>query len=582
MFFPVNGNKFGFQVVYLQKARIRIMENTYSYCCSKDGHGLRYPGLSVVMLQIFALGSIKEFKLPADLVSKGFITPNDNGIDRLIFTMGKAEKNNIKRFTLGGFDFTLPVSEPYPVTLSGSVSVQMSLFFGHTVSISYDFLFDGVHCKASETVATDHIIALLSTHLSAEHWSRNKENDSQTDINMEVEDFVISNLHLDHHGCYTEDGLPDMIASGSGRVFDRISRRYKKFIKRCCTVDKEKITAEERRLYGRYSDNSDGSYDDFHYAMVDIWENVAHPEDDGGNLFATDRTPKLSEADIVNHIRDWHKPELIGLMTLYPGEWPYRDPDAYDEVCGDNIAIDTDDLVLVNNNICVVIGTYGRRGADSPVDWEEHLKERVKYHVSWPEYLLILEMVLAKKYVIDYAKDQLIDASLGVEDFSSNDLLAHNAAISMRLSRMELQLDVVKYSKFMSHKVMFDRTTKRLGLDDDTEHLHTMMEVLDSSFNNLSDYEASKSDSVLNGVLVLISVASLFQLFFQNSEMPFLTHFHFENTAFTAWFVLVVALTTVIVMIIVGWVYGLKGFKKIKKVRARHTYYSSRGSKNKA
>lgn len=92
-------------------------------------------------------------------------------------------------------------------------------------------------------------------------------------------------------------------------------------------------------------------------------------------------------------------------------------------------------------------GTVEKKG----VNWAEHLKERARYHVSWPEYLLILQMVLAKKYVIGRTNDVLIDATLTASHTSSLDLIGQNAKLSMRLSRMVLQLDVVKYSKFASH-----------------------------------------------------------------------------------------------------------------------------------
>jgi len=525
------------------------MDNN-NYCCSKDGHGLKYPGFSVVLLQLFAIDGIKDFKEPAKAVRTGFIRPVGNGIDRLIFNLDNDNKENIKRYELGGFDFSLPLEKPYKVTLSGHVKVKMSVFFGNTVSVSYRFVFDEDEslCRMSEPVATDHIIALLSIHLSAEHWSRNKGK-SETDINTEIADFVISGLKLDECGNILGEESESMTLSGVGRVFDKISVRYKNFVKNCCTVYKGGTGTEYRRFYAKNGcSRTNNSMDDLHYAMVDIWENLMHPvkEKDGreGDLFAVSRNPKLSEADIVAHIRDWHKPELMGLMTMYPEEWLYRDSAAYDEVCGENIAIDTDDLVLVNNNVCMVIGTYGRRGTDAPVDWEEHLKERSKYDVSWPEYLLILEMVLAKKFVIGYAKDRLIDATLGLEKVSSSDLIARNAALSIRLSRMELQLDVVKYSRFMSHKVMFDRTTRRLDLDRDTEILNGLMEVVDNSLHNLSDYKAMKSDFILNFILALISMASTFELFFQQSEMPFLTYFGIANSKFAAILVWVVATVT--------------------------------------
>lgn len=527
----------------------------YDYCCSEDGHGLKYPGFSVVFLQVFPVEAIKDFVMPAGLLRSGCIKPVENGIDNLIFNTAESNADNIQRYELPGFDFTMPLKTPYPITFSGHVKVKMSVLFKNAISISYRFVFDGSEtlCKMSEAASTDHVIALLATHLSAEHWSKNKGK-SETDINMEISGFQIDGFRIDENGCYIAGQPESFSLDGAGRVFDRISSRYKLFIKNSCTRFKKSVTKEQRIVYKKkYSSAANNSVYDFHYAMVDIWEDVMHPVIENGSiddLFGKERAERLSEAEVVNHIRDNHKPELIGLMTLYPGEWPYRDAKAYDEVCGENIAIDTDDLVLVNNNVCVVIGTYGRRGADSPVDWKEHLEERSRYDVSWPEYLLILEMVIAKKFMVMNAKDQLIEATLTVDNVSSSELIAHNASLSMRLSRLVLQLDVVKYSRFMSHKVMFDRTTRRLELDKDIELLNRMMDIVDNSLRNLSDYKSMKSDSMLNFILVLISMASTFQLFFMDSEMPFLSQFGLPGNKFATSLLWVVATITVFAVLL--------------------------------
>ena len=284
------------------------------------------------------------------------------------------------------------------------------------------------------------------------------------------------------------------------------------------------------------------------------------------DLFSKFRKPKLSEAEIINHIREYHKPELIGLMTLYPGEWPYRDSASFNEVCGCNIAIDTDDLVMVGTNLAVVIGTYGRRSDEvkqglksndvnqvqkQGVDWAKHLRDRARYHVSWPEYLMILQLVLAKKFVIGFAKDQMIDVALKARDNSAEELIGKNADLGMRLSRQIIQLDMVKYSKFASHLVMFDRTRKRLHLDEDMEKLKELMELVDNSLHNLSDYKAMKSDFLLNVILVIVSIASTFELLFQNAEMPFLTHFNLPSAGLAAWLVLIVATVTIFAILLV-------------------------------
>lgn len=522
----------------------------HSSVCS----GLRYPGFSIVLIQMFSLGRLKEFDEKKALTFGIVEKVLKKSIDHLIFVMDDKDRDNIRRYRLDGFDFSLVLEDPCHEEMKGHVYVEMLVLFGYIVSFTYRFVFDGNICTLSVPASTDHIIALLSAHLSAEHWSRN-EGEEETNINLEIKDFRISGLKIDEDGNELEPGeCRDFVLDGCSRVFDELTVRYKKFIRRNCSSYIDGLSRGDRIL-DKKSGNEDGdnSYMDYHYAMVDIWENVSHPDGQGGDLFSLSRKEPLTEAQIVGHIRECHKEELIGLMSLYPEEWPYRDREAYDEVCGGNIAIDTDDLVLVNSNMCVVIGTYGRRGAGSPVDWAEHLAERADYHVSWPEYLFILEMVLAKKYVIDYASDQLVDATLNARHLSSSELIASNAELSMRLSRMVLQLNVVKYSKFMSHKVMFDRTTKRLDIENDQKRLIKLMEMVDSSLHNLSDYKSVKSDFVLNFILAIISVVSTFEIMFQDVSLPFVEYIGLTSSktaAVMVWFVAALAFFGILLVVV--------------------------------
>lgn len=569
---------------------------TYDYCCSRDGHGLEIPGFSAVFIQTFSIKRELQFLLPdcyvrhlpgdedyvfhkdkfiyeekADALAIP-IVPMGRSIEKQIFVLrneGKSpDEKNVRRFSLRGFDFEMPIEpeedEIEPRLLKCHVNVEMSLFFGNTVSITYRFLFNGHSGTLSAPVGIDHIIALLSTWLGAEYWSRDvnescEDGASRTNINLEG-DFKVENLFLSELGDPLEEGVCLPMGSGE-RGFGKIAVRYKRFIYRCCTRLSKSLSGEEKAKFRKCLKTTPVSIvNDSRFAMVDLWEDIRHPLPDGTDLFSNDRPDRMTEAQIVSHIRDFHKPELIGLMTLYPGEWPYRDAEAYDDVCGENIAIDTDDLVLVNSNMSIVLGTYGRRGDGQEtagtvekkgVNWAEHLKERARYHVSWPEYLLILQMVLAKKYVIGRANDVLIDATLSASSTSSLDLIGQNAKLSMRLSRMVLQLDVVKYSKFASHKVMFDRTTRRLNLDNDLDRLNEMMSMVDSSLHNLSDFKSMKSDFVLNFILAIISVASTFELFFQQSEMPFLTYFGIQSSHLAAVVVMVVACVTIFGILLV-------------------------------
>lgn len=533
---------------------------------------LTYPGFSLVFIQTFSIHHSKEFVLPKgmqghpaaeqayDPGQEVFVEQADSlkvpiaqvekDIENQIFVKG-----DVRRYSLRGFDFTMPIVPAedeaiYPVTLKGHCNVEMNLFFGHTVSITYRFLFDGHACMLSQPVTTDHIIAFLSTWLSAEFWSK-EEGSDKTAIDYETH-FAVDAIWLDEGGNPLEE--PEAIGNlGTGRSFDAVALRYKNYIYQHCAKFKEDLSLTERkRLERLWKPGTFTVRNDLHYAMVDVWENIQHLEEDGTDLFDNNRLDRLTEAQIVDHIREEHKEELIGLLSLYPEEWPYRDPAAYDEVCGENIAIDTDDLVLAGSSLCVVIGTYGRRGAgEEGVNWVEHLKERAHYHVSWPEYLLILQMILAKKYVIGLARDQVILSTVDVEKKSSEELIGQNASLSMRLTRMVTQLDVVKYSKFPSHKVMFDRTTARLGLQQDYEQLNAIMESVDNSLHNLADYKSMRSEFLLNIILAIISVASTFELFFQEDEMPFLTYFGVESNRLAAIVVAVVAAITIFALLLV-------------------------------
>ena len=543
---------------------------------------LTYPGFSVVFIQTFSVHHTKEFILPEDALRE-MDTPYEDwdpsrevyvekadalkvpiawmerDIENQIFVLPQDRrdptKGNVRRYSLRGFDFTMPIvpaedESIYEVTLKGHCNVEMNLFFGHTASITYRFLFDGHACEISRPVVTDHIIAFLSNWLSAEFWSK-EEGGEKTAIDYETH-FGVDAIWLSAEGDPLDS--PQRIDNlGTGRSFDAVALRYKNFIYKHCSQFKEDIPLSERKKLERRWNSAPFTVDnDLHYAMVDIWENLQHIEADGTDLFDNNAKNRLTEAQIVEHIREEHKGELIGLLTLYPEEWRYRDPSAYDEVCGENIAIDTDDLVLAGSSLCLVLGTYGRRGAgEEGVNWVEHLKERAHYHVSWPEYLMILQMILAKKYVIDLASNTLVLSTLDVEKKSSEDLIGQNAALSMRLTRMVTQLDVVKYSKFPSHKVMFDRTTARLGLNEDYERLSALMDSVDSSLHNLSDYKSMRSEFLLNIILAIISVASTFELFFQNSEMPFLEYFGLESSKLAAIVVAVVACVTIFALLLV-------------------------------
>ncbi len=508
---------------------------------SIDMHGLTYPGFSLVYMQVFSVEAVK----PVDFGL--FFEEDVNPIDRQIFEIADRSKPPVKRYKFKGFDFEITLDEPYEVRLEGHMHLEMSVFFGQTVVLTYRMVVDGQACRTTAPLATDHLIALASLNMGAEHWG-GRDSETATNINLDVEKLYIKNLHIGPDGEWLDEPV-SLFVEGYMNSFREVCRRYKKHINRCARLPLKRKTTQNDALQLLRSDRSDcfgcpkcsGSahrHDgtdsteyrdmdcpdcpnsdcpmkirDLNYVYVDVWESVAHSD----GLFTS-----MKEEEIIEHIYQHHRRELVGLMTLYPAEWPYRTLEAFDDVCGDNVAIDTDDLILVNQNLCVVFGTYGLRGKDSPTDWKKHLEERSRYHVSWPEYMLILEMVLAKKYTVARATEEVLACTSGKFD-DPNGLIGKNAYLSLKITALMLQLDAVKYSKFMSHKVMFDRTSRRLEVELENAKLERIMENVDKSLHNLSEYRSLTQRKRLNIVLAGISVASLFQILFMEVRLPYLS-----------------------------------------------------------
>lgn len=453
--------------------------------------GLRYKSFSIVYMQTFGINECICRKF-----DEKYICVDENPIDALIFNVGEGEVPPVTRFKLPPFEISVDLDEPYPVTVKGKVFVEMSLFFNRTVTLTYRFMVDGEEASSTAPLTTDQIISLSAFTLGAEHWN-SQDDKTPSNINLTLNDVIIRNLMVDEGGNWLQEPttiLPDKEKLAQGTQFDEVCRRYRAAI-----------------MKGQDPIN----FKPLNYIYIDVWEDI---DNYNGSL-----QKMAKEEDIITYISKECKKELIGLMTSYPQEWPYRDEEAFDDACGYNIAIDTDDLVLLNTSICVVFGTYGRRGKNSATDWQEHLAERKHYHVSWPEYMLILEMVLAKKYTIGAAKNLLLGSLKNCSTTNATrDEIENNAKIELRVTELLLRLDAVNYSKFMSHKIMFDRTIRRLDIAGDEQVLKGVMEKVSNSLYNLLNMRSIKQATMLNIFLAAISVASLFQIIFMETEIPFL------------------------------------------------------------
>ena len=482
---------------------------------------LRYNKFSIIYIQVF---SVERFDVSQ--LCPGLFSEVDNSIDEQIFVTDGLHGSPVKRYGVRGFDFSLSLDDPYPVTVSGHIFVEVSVFFERTVSVTYRLVADGDYCRCSDVLTTDHLISLASLNMGAEHWSCEEDKKFST-INLDIADIRIEDLYLDECGHWLD--RPVVLPENEGpNNFGDILQRYRRLIS--------------------HNQTSLG-IKDMNYVYVDVWEDIAHTD----GLFVS-----MKEPDIIAHIFREHVKELVGLMSLYPYEWPYRTDECFADVCGDNVAIDTDDLILVDPNICVVFGAYGLRGKDSPTDWQAHLLERKRYHVSWPEYLLILEMVLAKKYTITAALDLFLHDTIRVSSLKrARGVLEDNARRVLSVTKLLLQLDAVKYSRYVSHKIMFERTTRRLEVDREMERLGDAMDRIDQSLFNISEMRKLKQSSMLNVVLGSISAASLFGILFQRIEVPFLQVFGLDRYAGSVGlviitFTLILIVSSVIALIVLS------------------------------
>ncbi|MBQ5593409.1 MAG: hypothetical protein IIU76_02375 [Bacteroidales bacterium] len=457
--------------------------------------GLRYKSFSLVYMHSFGVATKGLDKV---VINNPHIKLFDNLVDSQIFEIDPQLGSPVKRYILPDFDFSTVLEEPYEVSIQGKIYVALDLFLGQTAMLSFKMVVNNDACRASESITTDHLIALAALNLGAEHWNVGEER-TCSNINLTTSPVDIKNLRVTADGIFTEKGYNLSENKEWSNSFDVVCGLYKKAVLNMLDTV---------------------AYPSKNFVYVDIWEDVDNYD---GSLQAMEK-----EEDIIKYISDNCKKELVGLMSLYPSEWPYRTEEAFDDVCGFNIAIDTDDLVLVNSSMCVVFGTYARRGKDSPTDWAEMMKDRSVQHVSWFEYLLILQMILAKKYALSIAKRYVIKES----NYNNSNVnitraqMQRNTQLEMEITNLLMNLDAVDYSKFISHKIMFDRTTKRLDIDKDLSDLQQVLKRTENALKNVSTLQELEQSQNMNIILFVVSVASLAQIIMSEPKVPLLEKFN--------------------------------------------------------
>lgn len=511
-------------------------------------HGLIYNSFSMILFQTF---TIEKLKNGFEDGNGGDVTRREsspNSIDNQIFT-----HNNdiIKRYILPSFKTKIIISEPEDdeedkeddkdstvkeeartTTIEGLVEVRAAIFFDKTVQISYRIVVEKEkedeegenkqgdkkkkekkipNCTSSQPLNTNEIISLASMLQYAEHWSLNKKDKKeetqsenkgkkidpgdqeihQTVSSIEIYDLKINNTELSYSSSEKESYSPK-------DVFTEVCSVYRKLF--------DPSQPEEQS-------------ESHNYTLIDVWEDVDHDVP----IIDFDQ---MGEDEIIEHIETCHKAELVGILSLYPYEWPYRADSSYEDICGRNIAIDVDDLVLANQNVCLVFGTYGKRGEEAETDWEKHLEVRNIYNTSWPEYLVLLELLIAKKQAIRFIMKKYMEDSKVIEVNSTDELIKQierNATDNINMTNMLLELDATRYLRFVSHKHMYKLTAENMNINEDEQYLNQIISNIDNALINTNNIIQMRQSEMTKNVLIFISIASLFSVLMENDNIPVLS-----------------------------------------------------------
>jgi hypothetical protein len=104
--------------------------------------------------------------------------------------------------------------------------------------------------------------------------------------------------------------------------------------------------------------------------------------------------------------------------------------------------------------------------------------------------------------------------------------MQRNTQLEMEITNLLMNLDAVDYSKFISHKIMFDRTTKRLDIDKDLSDLQQVLKRTENALKNVSTLQELEQSQNMNIILFVVSVASLAQIIMSEPKVPLLEKFN--------------------------------------------------------
>jgi hypothetical protein len=280
------------------------------------------------------------------------------------------------------------------------------------------------------------------------------------------------------------------------------------------------------------------------YVTYDIWETLGDQTEKGLEYW----TQETSTA-VVSHLESTHAAELMGILTLYPGEWRFRDPRYFRAVCGGNIAIDVDDLVLVSERCALILGSYALRSGESDgTNWGGGVlaAERNETGLSWPEFALILDAGRAKRTALKAARRLVTESAISLR----GEALANISSIALSATTDLWRIEEATVPRFPAHTMMLRSTEARLGVSKERELLSRSVEILDLAIANLDSVAAAGRDRRLGRFAIFISLGSIIQVLFLNADIPVLRQAISQETV--TW----IAKMVVATMVVGGTVFG--------------------------
>lgn len=467
---------------------------------------LQYRNLTLVYFQLFTLKNAAEVRQRL----AGFRADEEKSLHKHIFQKNLIREGSLTNYTLPGFDFTaeLDRSSSDPVGIQSRAQVEASLYFDRIVVVRYYFELNETE-RNTPFLTTDQLIELASFNVQGEEEPQENFEESNIDLALYKINFSGEFLETDHSS------------------FSAVQQRYKSL----------------------FTNESTDRTPDMRYLFIDVGENVTDREK---------RFDSLGKNEIIAYIQENMMQEVNGLLRLFPYEWNQSRTGQFAKNTGENISLDVDELILLNEHICLSFATYGR---DANPLWIQEIRKQ--YHVMWPELPIVLESALIRNYAIHTASETFRrqTADLTARQVSSNyveQALQQNANERLYISNAILHLEKIAVPTLLT---ISGEIVQRLGLDKKLASLDMTMKYVDDALAKISDSHKLRQARKLNIILALLSSASVLGLLFQQVKPPFIQRvFSVSDTLAETLGILIISSAILIIFVCLIFIFG--GSKK--------------------